>query len=607
MGKSHLFSFPLSGRKNVAKRSESLAGPAPQISKAQRILGTEAIDLNICTQSKHISSTELSNCSQLQIPSPLSNPDVFCTQEEGYQESLANISGKASSILGISPDDLESRKSLSLSVRSYNSMGAPSGSKSWTSRSDDYSRKSSLSSQGVTQSWTSNRESGAESFQSFRNYSMAHIATYIDANLDHISELPGDSLSNDRPEIYVPRKSSASYTSINERPGSSASCPVVTNPNTVPVPENLVDIYPGNYEKSQLPTYELKRPRFRSENKSLPSPPTSETDTWSSRPNNLKTESIVDRAKINISSTITDCHEDHDPVPAYSRSSQHSISTSQIDSEPTTPLAEMPFLTVPNFMDLKLSGPWNENQDDSRASRYFCANSIPSKSKILSQPVIHTVPSTSSFNSQYFNILGEYESNPLTSVEISISSPHQYTTADKNFQEPHLEVQDRSSLSEDKQFGEHAQTESRQKYLNSTLNVGSNRHASYSSNNSTSTQSDDDGIQSQCIPLYIDTSANCWDYSSISSLCIDYDSASSATLLKNEPAYHQALEENPQDNRFSSIYPSTALMEVAQVAQVIRRAPVKEMKVRRKEKPTLTRTNDSYLNVCELSANMTVE
>ncbi|RKF65799.1 hypothetical protein OnM2_002039 [Erysiphe neolycopersici] len=609
MGKSQLFPFPLSSRKNVAKRSESLTRLAPQMSKVQRILGTEAIDLNICTQSKHIPSTKPSICSQLKDHSPLSNLDMFCTWDEGYQESMANISGKASSILGISRDDLDSRKSLSLSVRSYNSMGAPSGSKSWTPRSDDFSRKSSLSSQGVTQSWTSNREPRAENFKAARNYSMAHIATYIDANLDHISELPGDSLFEESPEMYIPRKSSVSHIAIKSRPGSSASCPVATNLKTDPLPENLIDIYPGKKEQSQLSTYEPKRPRFRSENKSLLLPPTPAPDTWLSRQENLQIESLVDQAKkINISSSLIDYDEEHELVPTYSRSPQHSISVSQIDSEPTTPLAEGPFLTVPNFIDLKLSGPWNENQDDPKSSTYFSSNSIPSKSKILNQPVIHTVPSTSSFNSQYFDILGDYKSNQLTPVDIPISSPlYDYFAADKDFQESNLEVQDYSSLSEDKQFAEHTPMKSRHKYVSSTLNVGSSRHASYSSNNSTSIQSDDDEINTQRIPLYIETSAKSWDYSSISSLCIDYDSASSATLLKNEPSHYQALEENLQDNRFSSIYPSTALMEVAQVAQVIRRAPVKEMKVRRKEKPIFTSTNDSSMNVCELSANINME
>lgn len=609
MGKSHLFSFPLSGRKNVAKRSEYLTGPAPKISKAQRILGTEAIDLNICSQSKHIPSTELSTCSQSLIPSPLSNFDVFCNRDEACcQESMTNISGKASSILGISPEDLESRKSLSLSIRSYNSMGAPSGNKSWTIRSNDYSRNSSLSSQEVAQSWPLNRESGPDNFQTHRNCSIAHIATYIDANLDHISELPDNTLSQDSPKVFIPRKSSASRIAINSRPGSSASCPVTTNPSIVPLPENIVEIYSEKIEKSRLSAYELKIPRFRSEHKSLPSPPTSITDTYSPRQNSLQIESLADQTKKNVSSPVIDDNEEHDPVPIFSRSSQHSTSISQNDSEPTTPLAEIPLLTVPNFMDLKLSGPWNENQDDSRCSRtYFYANSMPSKSNTHSQPVIHTVPSTSFFNSQYFDILGEYESNPLTSVEISIPSPScQRSAVDKDLPKSHLKTQDHSSLPEDTQFGEHTSVESHQQYITSKLNGGSNRYTSHSSNNSTSTESDYDGMHTQCVPLYIDTGAKGWDYSSLSSLCIDYDSASSATLLKNEPAYHQAPEENAQENRFSSIYPSTALMEVAQVAQVIRRAPVKEMKVKRKEKPIYGGKNGSSLNVCELSVDMTM-
>ncbi|KAI6245713.1 hypothetical protein HI914_06015 [Erysiphe necator] len=585
MGKSQIFSFPLSGRKNVAKQTSNLAVPAQPISKAQRILGVEAIDLNICT-SKPISSSDHSNGNQLPI-SPLSNIDIFGTRDELYQESMPNISGKASSILGISQSDFENRKSLSLSVRSYNSIGAYSCGKSWTPRSDDCSRKSSLSSQGMSHSWVSNRELGAEHSLSHRYCNMAHIGTYIDETLDHIPELPGDS-----PSLWMPKLSSASHSFNDNRPGSSASCPIITSLKTATVPEKLSTAYSKDSESLHSAANSIQRPQLRSNNKSLPYPSTDKANICSLKRRIDQKEMIDDQTPINISSPIMGYEEESESIQMNSRSSQHSFSLSQNDSGPTTPLAEIPFLAVPNFMDLKLSGPWNENQETLKSlGTSFDSKCSPSKPQIQDQPAIHTIPSTSSFTRQYFDYLGEYASNPLQQFEMSISSPPcSYPAENKDFQEPHLKVEDQSKSIKNDQTIEGIQVKSCENDVNMTLNISP--HTSFSSNNSISAHSSD--AQTQCIPLYINTNTSGWDYSSISSLCTDYDSATSATLLKNEPAYHHVPQEVIQDNRLSSVYPSTALMEVAQVAKVIRRAPVKEMKLRRKEKSSLASIKNSH-------------
>ncbi|CCU75040.1 unnamed protein product [Blumeria hordei] len=116
MAKLGKFYFPVSGRKNAPQNS-SVAEADNHIPKALRVLGVEAINLDIESKRNGWSYRNFGS----NIPKSRSSssvPSLNESQEISCHENLSKVRGKASSVLGIHQQQYDEEASISNSVRS---------------------------------------------------------------------------------------------------------------------------------------------------------------------------------------------------------------------------------------------------------------------------------------------------------------------------------------------------------------------------------------------------------------------------------------------------------------------------------------------------------
>ncbi|CAD6506039.1 BgTH12-06971 [Blumeria graminis f. sp. triticale] len=116
MAKLGKFYFPVSGRKNAPQNS-SVAEADNHIPKALRVLGVEAINLDIESKRNGWSYRNFDSS----IPKSRSSssvPSLNDSQEISCHENLSKVRGKASSVLGIHHQQNDEEASISNSVRS---------------------------------------------------------------------------------------------------------------------------------------------------------------------------------------------------------------------------------------------------------------------------------------------------------------------------------------------------------------------------------------------------------------------------------------------------------------------------------------------------------
>ncbi|RKF78746.1 hypothetical protein GcM3_061018 [Golovinomyces cichoracearum] len=587
MGKSHIFSFQISGRKATTVHNGSTTSLNTPISKVQRILGTEVIDLNIQTLDKATSHNEYGSS----IPTSLCAQKTTLSRssmEEIHKDTLPIVKAKASSILGIFKDQTEGNKPISPRARSTEARTCSQPRK--PKREEFPHEKKIAASKQSLHLRSSDIESKTEYINSPQFNRLAHIATYIDQDMSTTPELPGDNSM----EKSVAENSLASQNSRKfncSRPTSSSSCPVATEYQKW-IPGKSRDTCPREFVSSQGFNYPSARPQFRSKNRSLPNAQPPLENTWSMEQKHVTRDRAVDQSRIN-SSPETKLPPEESDIPIFLRSSRRSMLANKYELEDSS-CPEIPYLKIPEFADIQLSGPWNENLEDQQAARtsYFqnslepgCQNS--SKNKISS---VQCTPSTQ-------------ERISLSHSPVELYSPLQcdFSTTSKESKRATEEPQHYlNALENDKITLDPPSTSC----LNSPVSVESQTESclSIESTTSTNTSIDDEREFDQKIPLFPDSYLTDWNNSPISSLCIDYDSASSATILKNEPAYQKFSDKSIQNGTSSDMYSPTVLMEVARVGLVIQKTPVREM-IRGRRKGNL-----SFEDIKELpSVNVTTD
>ncbi|TQS35246.1 hypothetical protein Golomagni_04338 [Golovinomyces magnicellulatus] len=569
MGKSHIFSFQLSGRKATTVQNGSTTSLNTPMSKAQRILGTGAIDLNIQTPDRANSHDE----SGSSIPTSLCAHATTLSRsgmEEIHKDTLPIVKAKASSILGIFKDQPEVNKPMSPRVRSTE---ARTSSQSWRSKREEYPIEPTLAASKQSLHLCSSNIESKNKYKKFPQFSqLAHIATYIDQDMSTTPELPGD-YSMEQSSAEISLVSQNSYKFNCGRPTSSSSCPVATEYQKW-IPGKSRDTHSREFASSQGSIHPSARPQFRSKNRSLPDAQPSLANTWSIEQKHVTIDKAADQPRIN-SSSETELLPGESDIPIFLRSSRRSILANKYELEDSSP-PEVPYLKIPEFADIQLSGPWNENLEEKQAARtsYF-QNSIKSEHQNPNQNNNSTVQCTFS-TQERISLSSTQESLSHYPAELYSPLNCDFLTTSKESERATVESQHRLNTFENEKII--IDTPSTP-CVNSPVSIGSQTESCLSTNSTSSTDTsiEDEMELHQKIPLFPDSYLNDWNNTPISSLCIDYDSASSATILKNEPAYQKLPDKSVHNGICSEMYSPLVLMEVARVGMVIQKTPVREM------------------------------